>query len=288
MYLPNEIPSARVLITVKTYPLPSNKYEELVCTAGLLSDGKWIRVYPVPFRTLSYEQQYKKYHWIELNLVRNSKDFRPESYRPRAGLDEDIRQTGRIDTANEWAQRKDYVFKEVFDSMSELINLAKGEEKKSLGTLKPAEIIDFVIEPDEREWKQEWLTQLRQYHLFDLDEKGQGKERSVVRKLPYKYFYKFVSKGDTKPRTLMIEDWELGALYWNCVRQAGGDEKEANRLVRQKYFDEFLAKKDLHLFLGTTKQYHGVAPNPFVIIGVFYPPKPKNPEQESTQQLTLF
>jgi len=25
----------KVLITVKTYPIPSNKYDELVCTAGV-------------------------------------------------------------------------------------------------------------------------------------------------------------------------------------------------------------------------------------------------------------
>jgi hypothetical protein len=47
--------------------------------------------------------------------------------------------------------------------------------------------------------------------------------------------------------------------------------------VRKKYFEEFLTKKDLHLFLGTTKRYHAMnAPNPFVIIGVFYPPAKKD------------
>lgn len=25
----------------------------------------------------------------------------------------------------------------------------------------------------------------------------------------------------------MIEDWEIGALYWNCLRTAGGDEMQA-------------------------------------------------------------
>jgi hypothetical protein len=30
--------------------------------------------------------------------------------------------------------------------------------------------------------------------------------------------------------------------------------------------------KDIHFFLGTTQLYHGWAKNPFVIIGVFYPP----------------
>ena len=43
--------------------------------------------------------------------------------------------------------------------------------------------------------------------------------------------------------------------------------------VRQKYFDTFLSKTDLHFFLGTTRQWHNVAPNPFVIIGTFSPPK---------------
>ncbi len=288
MYLPIELLDAHVLITVKTYPLPSNKYDELVCTAGLLPNGKWIRIYPVPFRALPYAKQYKKYEWIGLDLARNISDFRPESYRPRRGLDEFIQIMGEIGTANDWEQRKSYALKEVFTSMGELVRLAKGEQKRSLGTLKPAEIIDFVIEPDEREWKQEWRAQLQQYNLFDLDDKGQGKERRVVSKLPYKYSYKFLSFGDTKPRMLMIEDWEVGALYWNCLRRSKGDEIEANRLVRQKYFDEFLAQKDVYLFLGTTKQYHNVSPNPFVIIGVFYPPKPKITDSENAQQLSLF
>ncbi len=139
MYLPDELPDARVLITVKTYPLPSSKYDELVCTAGVLPDGKWIRIYPVPFRGLSYDQRYNKYEWITLDLVRNHSDFRVESYRPKRGLDENIQLVGKIDTGKtrEWQQRKDFVLKEVFTSLNDLIHLAKGEQKKSLGTLKP-------------------------------------------------------------------------------------------------------------------------------------------------------
>jgi hypothetical protein len=36
----------RVFITVKTYPPLSEKYDELVCTAGISEDGSWIRLYP--------------------------------------------------------------------------------------------------------------------------------------------------------------------------------------------------------------------------------------------------
>jgi hypothetical protein len=61
MYLPKEMPQAQVLVTVKTYPLPSSKYGELVCTAGLLNNGKWVRIYPVPYRLLSDDRKYPKY-----------------------------------------------------------------------------------------------------------------------------------------------------------------------------------------------------------------------------------
>ena len=48
----HQIKEAKVLITVKAYPKPSGKYDELVCTAGLLDGKDWIRIYPVPFRLL--------------------------------------------------------------------------------------------------------------------------------------------------------------------------------------------------------------------------------------------
>lgn len=276
-YLPLELPNARVLITVKTYPLPSSTYGELVCTAGLLNGEKWIRIYPVPFRFLKDDQQYPKYGWAELDLVRKQRDFRPETYRPRGNIEDDIRVTGKLSTANSWLARKEYVLKEVFTSMEDLIALAKGESKKSLATLKPTEIIDFVIEDDEREWKQDWLDQLKQMSLFETKETN---KQEVIRKLPYKFSYRFISEGDDKPRKMMIEDWEIGALFWNSLTRADGDEEIAKQMVRQKYFNEFVTKKDLYLFVGTTLKYHYVAPNPFVIIGVFYPPK--------TSQLSLF
>jgi hypothetical protein len=164
----------------------------------------------------------------------------------------------------------------VFTSFKELIDRAKSTEQKSLATFRPREIVEFFIEDDKRTWKEQWIANYEQYDLFEIDEKGEGVLRKIVDKVPYKYSYRFFCEGETKPRTLMIEDWEIGALYWNCLKQSSGDETEANKLVRKKYFDEFMNKKDLHLFVGTTKQYHNMAPNPFVIIGVFYPPARKD------------
>lgn len=286
MHLPPELPQAQLLIAAKTYPLPSNKYSELVCTAGFLPDGTWVRLYPVPFRALSFWQQYEKFEWITVDLVRNTKDFRPESYRPKHGA-EAIVVGEKVDTKKGWAKRKEYALKEIFTSMQALITCAYGNNKKSLATLKPREIVGFVIEEEEeREWKPQWRNQLLQYNLFDLNEKGEGKERQVVPKLPYRYSYRFLTEGDTKPRQMVIKDWEIGGLYWNCLRQCEGDEREANKLVEKKFFEEFCQQKDLYFFLGTTEEFHRRrATNPFILIGVFYPPKvpPK-----AAEQLVLF
>ena len=272
MYLPAELPNARVLVTVKAYPKPSGKYEELVCSAGLLDGSKWVRIYPVPYRFLAESQMYPKYSWVRVNLLRNSSDFRPESYRPKNGLDEEFIVESKLGTMDAWAARKSFVLSEVFVSMKELIALAKGAEKRSLATLRPSQVTGFNVQPSQREWKEEWTNRALQRSFLEYAASSEPEKRRLVQKVPYDYYYEFLSEGDTTPRKLKIEDWEIGALFWNCLTQSGGDENAANQLVREKYFDTFTSERDLYFFLGTTKQFHNVARNPFIIVGVFYPP----------------
>ena len=150
----------KVLITVKTYPTISSKYEELVCTAGLLEDGSWIRIYPIPFRKKDYEQQYSKYDWIEINLVPNKSDFRPESFRPYS-IDTPIAIVDHLDTSNNWQSRKDIVLKNVHHDLTELIREAKNKNVcTSLATYKPKEVVDFITEPTTREWDKKKIEKL--------------------------------------------------------------------------------------------------------------------------------
>ncbi len=280
MYLSDEIPNARVLVTVKTYPLPSSKYDELVCTAGLLDGEKWIRIYPVSASVLQSDSRLPKYAWVRLNLRRKTKDFRPESYSPQQGIDEPIAVESLVGTADNWAARRRDVEREVFESMSDLINLAHRKPPVSLATVRPKEVIDLVIEPAEPEWRDEWLDQTKQGSMFTVDSSGQLQKRRLVRKLPYKFSYRFITEGDPLPRTMQIEDWEIGALYWNYLRRANGDAETARRLVCHKYLDELRDKCDLLFFVGTTMAHHWRSLNPFLIIGVFYPLK--------TRQALLF
>ncbi len=263
----------KIFITVKTYPTLSKKYDELVCTAGILDDGSWVRIYPLPFRKLDYENRYKKYQWMEVPLVKNDSDPRPESYKI-TDIDK-VQPIGKpVGTEQAWVRRKNIIFDKnnVYTNLADLIKKANNNEL-SIAIFKPEKILDLVIEKSEREWSSENLELLKvkasQLSLFQTEEELK-KEFLIVDKLPYKFSYKF-QDCNGKESTLMIEDWEIGMLYWNCLKQAEGDEKNALELVRKKYIDEF-SNKDLYLFLGTTRQFHGWAKNPFVIIGVFYPP----------------
>jgi hypothetical protein len=120
----------------------------------------------------------------------------------------------------------------------------------------------------------------QQLSLFQTPEEIEAEFR-VVQKVPYKFSYKFEDdKGVTS--ILMITDWEIGMLYFNCLKNANGNEKIALEKVKEKYFNYFNTR-DIYLFLGTTKSNHHRALNPFIIIGVFYPPIP--PQE---QQMSLF
>jgi hypothetical protein len=264
----------KVLITVTTYPLPSRSYDELVCTAGVLENGEWIRIYPVPLSFLldlkgSGKVNNVKYTWIELELNKRKDDFRPESFSPQHYDFRDLALHNRLDTESNWQLRKDFCLQKVYTNLTQLIEDSKEPTNVSLATFKPTEITGFEIEEDEREWKDEWKEIRKQGDLFATE----NNPEILIPKLPYKFFYRFIDDSGKSSR-LMIEDWEIGALYWNCLRSAEGNEKVALEKVREQYEENFIKNKDLYLFLGTTKEWHmRRAKNPFVIIGVFYPKK---------------
>jgi hypothetical protein len=258
----------RILITVKTYPTLSRTYGETVCTAGIREDGSWVRLYPVPFRRLDEAQQYRKYDWIECRLQRNNKDPRPESCRP---LDPaELVSVDHIDTADEWRDRRRLILNQarVYSGLDELIAGAK-DNRLSLAVFKPARILDFVWEQEDREWDADKLRQMREmYKQMDMFEENDWRKTfQIIPKLPYSFSYRF-EDADGRKSKMQILDWEVGALFWNCMKACDNDETRALEKVRAKYLDEFLTK-DLHFFLGTTQQFHFVAPNPWVVIGVF-------------------
>ena len=74
---------------VKAYPQLSRNYGEVSCIAGIQTDperGRWVRLYPVPFRALDDTQQFAKYQPVRLRAEAHSGDSRPETRRPDRDL----------------------------------------------------------------------------------------------------------------------------------------------------------------------------------------------------------
>lgn len=252
----------KVLITVKTYPIPSAKYDELVCTAGVREDGSFIRLYPINFRELNDNQRYQKYQWIEVAAAKyKGRDARKESFRPDSTT---IKLLGEpISSSRNWADRAKYVLKKKTTSMEHL-HEQQEKDRTSLGIFKPRKIHGLVFEPSEPDWPPKFKAALAQARLWD--------ERKVTkeppRKVPFKFQYEFECDDPRckKNHRMMIEDWELGALYWRNVN-AGRTPDEAAKTVQKRFLDEICAAdRDTHLYVGTVLE-HGT----WVVIGVFWP-----------------
>lgn len=252
-----------VLITVKTYPIPSKKYDELVCTAGVTGTGDFVRLYPINFRDLPYSQQYKKYQWIRVLAEKHGqRDVRKESYRPAC---ESIEVLGDpIPPRDNWAERAKWVLKKKARSMEALYEQQE-RDGTSLGIFRPKAITDLSISEDSPDWPPKFLAELRQARLFEY------RDKTLVppRKVPFKFHYHFVCddprcRGNHK---MMVEDWELGVLFWKLVDK-GCSHNDAAQKVRDKFFKELCGPdKDTHFYVGTILAH----PRTWVIIGLFYP-----------------
>jgi hypothetical protein len=200
-----------------------------------------------------------------MDIERNARDPRPESYRL---LDQDtIKLLDIVGTEKgTWQTRRSLVIKNVYTDMQKLIDAAKDKNKAtSLAVFKPKKILDFRIEETDRTWDEAKLAAFRQMELFSAN------ASEAVNKLPYKFSYVFEDENG-RQSTLMIEDWEIGQLYWNCLKRRNNNEQKALVDVKKKYLEQFVyASYDIYFFLGTTRGYHFRGKNPFVIVGIFYP-----------------
>lgn len=155
-----------LLILVKTYPSPSTRYRETTCVAAVNTNGELRRIFPVPFRLLGGESQFKKWEWIKAKLAIPTTDRRPESR--RIDVDSIVR-TGEVIPVHkgDWGERLRYIEKHIVQSFSAL------EERRqktgaTLGAIRPSELHGLEIKPaKEPEWTDDDKVKLMQDGLFD-------------------------------------------------------------------------------------------------------------------------
>ncbi|MDO9556153.1 MAG: hypothetical protein Q7J82_01015 [Coriobacteriia bacterium] len=250
----------RVLVTVKTYPNPSTKYKETVCTAGIdLDTGRFVRLYPVRFRHLSYASQFKKWDILEFDAFHKSSDVRGDTWTPQG----DFVTMGHIDTGPgrppNWAKRNAVILP--LTSTIEDLEIRARDRSCSLGVVKVHAPARLRVVSSPGEWTQKQSLAIAQEGLFD--EKCRPLER-----VPVKFMYEFRCHGSCKGHRVQLFDWEVYALYRRQLDKRG-DAVAAAQDVEQ-HFNVQLGTEthDLHLFVGTHFEHQ----DQFSAIGVYYPP----------------
>jgi hypothetical protein len=247
-----------VLITARTYPVPSRRSIEVSCTAGITDAGKWIRLFPIPYRWLENDKRFRKYQYIEASVMKSQSDARPESYKIDIGSINILSEP--LPTINNWQERKTRVLPLMSRSLCFLNSERDRNNEPTLGLFKPRTIERLLIKPaDAPNWTEEELKWLRQSSMFG------NSPPTHLEKLPYEFSYKFkCEEAGCIGHTLSCNDWEMGAAYWKWTREYGSQWEEKFR----ETFQAKMLNNDTHFFVGTV---HG-HPNRWIIIGLFYPP----------------
>jgi hypothetical protein len=249
---------------VKAYPALSRRYGEVSCIAGLdMKTSKWIRLYPVPFRTLEDAQKFRKYEPIRARVQRPRDDRRPESWRVDA---ESIEVVGPVlSVEHEWAARRPVVEPAIGESMCAVRKAQKGNGT-SLQMFRPREVLELIIEdaetdPEKGRRAEDWAAQGSLLGSADLQ-----LQRKALEQIPFRFLYRYFCAADDCPgHRQSIVDWEIIALYRKVRKQENWRD-----LIRAKWFDQMCGPdRDTAFIVGNQHQH----PDGFLILGVWWPPR---------------
>lgn len=259
--------SATVMVAVKTYPNPSEKYLETVCVAGVRIDRgqpEWIRLYPVRFRNKDFDRTFKKYDVIEVNgSYHQANDNRPESFRPRQ---DEMRNIEHLDSKKNWLLRRNRLGSLIGETtMCDLLarNPMGGmaTPSPSLGLIKPADIETSVTDGDL--WTSAEQAKVNQASEPDLF----GTALVPLEPAPYAVRYKYRCASAKCPgQNQKNLDWEVGQAGRRWKAQYG--DESAREAMMKRWRDDMLApEKDIHFYVGNQNKYRRT----FSVLGTWYP-----------------
>ena len=267
-----------ILILAKTYPSPSAKHAETSCVAGINDRGEARRLYPVPFRMISGDQQFQKWQWIDVRVEKSSADHRPESHKIYVDT---IQVRERIPTKEKWCTRRLWWEKlPLYDSF-ELMDGERSGRGMSLAILRPKRLVRLeIVSVSEPDWTEEEMAKLLQEqsqgNLFSRDEERKHLKR--LEKLPFDFYYHYVCEtpAGEEVRKHKIVDWEVGMFFRTCRTNYGAGWEAPFRAKLELDF----AEKDLIFMMGNMHRF----PHQWLIISLIYPPK-RVPQDDSQSSL---
>jgi hypothetical protein len=250
-----------LLIITKTYPSPSRKYRETSCVAAINQDGEMRRLFPIPFRLLDGDMQFKRWEWVKARISKASDDHRPESF--KVDIDS-IDRIQRMGTDQGWAERMQWIaphFLQNYDSLES----RRQTTGQTLGFIRPIEFTLIIKPSDKPDWSPDEKAKLIQDGLFDSTAL---RTMLPLKKVPFDFYYSYTCQTPAKQQLYKhkLTDWEVDALYWNCQRDYGQNWEKYFRLRLESDFSE---KKEIAFLMGTMHRF----PDQWLIVGLVYPPK---------------
>ena len=228
---------------MKAWPQPSQKYGETVCCAGVTLDGQWRRLFPIRFRHLAGDAQFRRWDLVQ--------------YRPEIPTDDRRSESRRVHE----------------DSLARIRPLPEASRDRLLSPLIRASIADAAA-------ADESLTLIRPGNIkFIAHKKGeaelireqnQRKKRAAQTSLfdpelieletcPYRLYLAF-EDGAGRHR-MECGDWETAATYFKFSKRY--DSSRALEHLRQTYEVDY-PKRGVVLALGTQKK----RPRQWLLLGV--------------------
>lgn len=209
----------RTIILVKAWPQPSQKYGETVCCAGITPEGEWRRLFPVRFRHLSGDQQFKRWDIVEYRPELPRDDRRAESRR----VDEPtLKKVGAVPNASRAA---------LFAPLFQPSYVAAAEAGVSLTLIRPQSFTFRWKKKSESLFAAEKISRAATLQQGSLLEK----DLAVMEPCPYDLSMDFTDKSGR--HRMKCGDWETQATFFKWRTKYG--EAGALEKLKAKYEDEY-------------------------------------------------
>ena len=235
-----------ILITVRTQPVISKTYMELVCTAGITDAGEWRRLYPVPHRLLEGPKQYRTFDVVEV-AVGPGNDGRPETRRPQNETFKVGQHLERRDSQWQWIKAGG-----IHRSVSSLASAGR-----SIGAVAVKTVLDFTAKKTSDDWTEAQKQILAQGQLFGAPQ--------PLQKIPYDFRLSWIDMDDCR-HDCLYHAWEVGETWrqWTLQRYDNVIDR-----MREKWLENLFAPdRRVFLFMGNHHRFR----QQYMVCGHFAPP----------------
>ncbi|MET4372495.1 hypothetical protein ABIA99_005201 [Bradyrhizobium sp. LB12.1] len=210
-----------MVVLVKALPQPSKSYGETVCCAGLTSDGKWKRLFPVRFRHLQ-GGTFKRWDWVNFAYRPPTRDRRVESchvYEDSIAVDRPLPEDERSRLLSPLITRS------AAEAAQKGLSLTLVRPRKTKFIAKRKSVTDMAEERDA------FKLAAQQTSIFD-------KELAELDPSPFDFRFQF--EDDDGMHNYQNGDWETHAMFWRWTKMYS--ETEALRRMAIVYNEDYPAK----------------------------------------------